>query len=155
MYESVLAVVEDESMGAPSTTSVSFVRVGSDKAQYDLFFTDRRIVAATVFSQSDISDIGPVAVYQSGFKWKKIRQENRESFKGKTPDEILKLHNDSYEIPYGQIKSVKIKKGLRSAKLKMEVFWQGALETVDLKIPKKQIDEVKNILQTHVSGSVE
>lgn len=154
MSEEIIAVVEDESRGAPSTTSVSIVRVGSDKAQYDLYFTDKRIIAATVFSQSDISEIGPVAVYESAFKWKKTRQQNRENFKGRATDEILNMHKDSFELPYSSIRSVRVKKGLAGAKLIVEVEWQGKIENVNLKIPKKRVDEVREILQTKVSGSV-
>ena len=154
MDENIIAVVQDESKGAPSTSSVSIVRVGSDKAQYDLYFTDRRIVAATIFSQSDISQLGPVAVYESAFKWKKTRQEKRDSYKGKTPGEILSMHKDSFELPYDKIKSAQIKKGLAGAKIIAEVEWQGQIENVKLKIPKKRAGEVKEILQTKIPGSV-
>lgn len=155
MDEDIVLVVEDQSKGAPSSSSVSVVRVGSDKAQYDLYFTDRRIVAATVFSQSDISQLGPVAVYQSAFKWKKTRKEKRESYKQKTPEQILNMHKDSFELPYSKIKSVKIKKGLASAKIIAEVDWQGQTENVNLKIPKKTVNEVREILQRKVPGKVD
>ncbi len=154
MTESIIVVVEDESKGAPSTSGVAGFRIGSDKVQYDLYFTDRRIIAAAVFSQSGISEVMPVAVYQSAFKWKKTRQENRESFKGKTPDEILNMHKDNFELPYHKIRSIIIKKGLTSANITAEVEWQGKMENVNLKIPKKRIDEVRQIFQTKISGSV-
>ena len=154
MDERIIEVVEDESKGAPSTSGVAYARIGSDKVQYDLFFTDRRIIAATVFSQSDISDLMPVAVFQTVTKWKKTREKTRQEFKGKTTNEILNMHKDSYELPYSNIKSVRIKKGLVGAKLVIEVLWQGNLENVNLKIPKKKVNDIETLLHTYLSGKV-
>jgi hypothetical protein len=152
--ERIIEIVEDESRGPPSMASVSMVRVGSDKAQYDLFFTDRRIIAATVFSQSDISDLAAVANFQSMFTWKKTRKNNREEFKGKTPDEILHMHKDSFELPYEKIKSIQIKKGLTSGKLIVEVYWENDVQSVDLKIPKKKIEHIETLIHTYLAAKV-
>jgi hypothetical protein len=152
MDERIIEIIEDESKSAPSTTSVTYVRVGKDKVQYDLFFTDRRIIAATVFSQSEISDFGPLAAFQSVANWKKMRKRAREEFKGKTPKEIINIHKDSFDLAYDKIKSIRIKKGLTGAKLKIEANLQGNPENINLKIPKKKIDNVETLLHTYLPG---
>ncbi len=154
MDEQIVEIIEDESKGAPSMTGVSVVRIGSDKAQYDLFFTNRRIIAAAVFSQSDLSDFMPAAGFESMFKWKKTRKERRNNFKGKNPDELLNLHKDNYEIPYENVKSIKIKKGVIGAKLIADVIWQGNIQTLNLKIPKKKVENIQSLLNTYLSTKV-
>lgn len=155
MDEEILKVVEDESKGAPSVSGVGYARIGSDKAQYDLFFTNKRIIAATIFSQSDISDITSIAAFQTMTEWKKTREKLRQEYKGKTPQEILNLHKDSYEIPYDKIKSIRIKKKLIGAKLEIDVFWKQNLETIYVKIPKKSINEIEKIILNYLPTKVE
>ena len=153
MDERILAYIEDESKIPPPVVGVSIVRVGSDKAQYDIFFTNRRIIAATVYSTSDLSDLTPLAGMQM-ISWKKTRQERRDRFKGKTLDEILNLHKDSFELPFDKIKSIKIERGLSKGKIVVNVFWQGGLQTVKLKIPKKRTKELDQLIKTYLPGKV-
>ncbi|HEC92348.1 MAG TPA: hypothetical protein ENI51_05050 [Candidatus Atribacteria bacterium] len=154
MDEYIVEIIEDESKGPPSVSGVGYARIGSDKTQYDLFFTNRRIIVATVFSQSDISEVTAIAAFQTIANWKKSREKARQRFKGKTPDEILNLHDDNYEIPYDNIKSVKLKKGLANAKLIVEVIWRGNQESVILKIPKKRIQDIETLLHMYLPGKV-
>jgi hypothetical protein len=44
-------------------------------------------------------------------KYDDVKRERREQFNGKTPEEILHTHPDSFEIPYENIKSVKLSGG--------------------------------------------
>ena len=153
MDERILAYIEDESISTPPLVGVSIFRVGSDKAQYDIFFTNRRIIAATVFSTSDLSDLTPLAGMQM-MSWKKTRQQRRDQFKGKTLDEILNLHKDSFELPFDKIKSIKVEKGLSKGKIVVNVLWEGKIETIKLKIPKKHANQLDQLIKTYLPGKV-
>ena len=155
--EKIVAVIEDESRGPPAMKGIGSggiaIRVGSEKARYDLFFTDKRIIAAVVFSTSDLSILMGIGGLQS-IKWKKKRDERRAEFKGKTPEEILKLHPESCEVPYGSIESIKVKKGMFGAKMEIEAVWKGKTEKFDLPIPKKRSEEVERILALYLPSKV-
>lgn len=157
--EKIVVVLEDESRTAPRMKGVGVgglpsVRVGSEKARYDVYLTDKRIIAAVVFSTSDTFKILSIGAAQAVFKWKKIREKRRQELKGKTPDEILHLHPESYEVPYEKIQSVKLKKGLFGAKLEIEALWEGQVGKFDVPVPKKRTDEVKRFLDLYLSSKV-
>jgi putative transposon-encoded protein len=156
--EKIVAVIEDESRGPPSMKGMGagplIFRTGSEKARYDVYFTDKRIIAAVVFSTSDLSKLMGIAGFQSVFKFKKIRKQRREELQGKTPDEILRMHPESFEVPYEKIQSVKVKKGLFGAKLEIEALWKDEVGKFGVPIPKKRVGEIKDILNLYLSGKV-
>lgn len=160
--EEIVCVIEDESRGfkGPSAVPLAGPIIVPKKggyAQYDLFFTNRRIIAAVIFShRTDVSDLmfGPTAGVQMALKWRKVRKERREQFKGKNADEILHLHPDSFEIPYENIESIKLSKGLLSANMEIKAVWKGEIRRIKLPIPKKKFDEVKKIVNRYLSDKV-
>ena len=157
--EKIVTVLEDESRTPPRMKGIGVgglpsIRVGMEKARYDVYLTDKRIIAAVVFSTSDTSKILALGATQAMFKWKKIREERRQELKGKTPDEILRLHPESFEVPYEKIQSIKLKKGLFGAKLEIEALWKGEIEKFDVPVPKSKIDEVKRFLDFYLPGKV-
>lgn len=91
---------------------------------YDLFFTERRAIAAVVLDPSDFeeeyrkSDLTTLVV--GGYiKQREIKirtlhlmEERRSAFEGKTADELLASNKTNLEMNYGNIASVRIKKGL-------------------------------------------
>ena len=159
--ERILLKVEDESKSFRGPTAVGLVgpvsiRKPERRAKYDLFFTDKRIIAAVIFSTSDLSRISVdvVSGFEIAMKWKKLREERRKAFKNKTPEEILRMHPESFEIPYKCIKSVKIKKGLLGASMEIEVFYEGEVKKVKLPIPKAKAEEVKSFLKSRLGEKV-
>jgi hypothetical protein len=158
--ENVVYVAEDESRSPPpvqtaGTGGMAQVKAGRDRARYDVYFTDRRIIAAVIFSTSELSGWGPAAQFQTvaaGTLWKKKKKERRAQFRGRSPDEILRLHPESYEVPYEHIQSVRVKKGLAGAKLRVEIVGQGRF---DIPIPKSKIKEIGNILSLQMPGKVQ
>jgi hypothetical protein len=109
---------------------------------YDLFFSEKTVVAAVVLYFSDLTDIyGKVSVMTLLFgnlsqhsevkmRSSRLMDERRIAFKGKTLDEILTMHRANMKIDYDGIVSVTIKKGLL----------QNSLRIVVRGPPEKKID---------------
>ena len=100
---------------------------------YDLFFGEKRAIAAIVLHFSDLSDI-----YDKYNSWTlifgdmpvrdQIRRlslrlvaERRRTFKNKTLDEILTFHSANMNIDYDRVTSVTVKKGILSAYMEFVV----------------------------------
>ncbi|MCK4475248.1 MAG: PH domain-containing protein [Methanophagales archaeon] len=150
--EEIVLVAEDESRGPPRMQSVGpGIRVGRERARYDIFFTDRRIIAAVIFSTAELSKWDVAAAFQAMHKWLKLKNERRAQFKGKMPEEILHLHPESFELPYDRIQSVKVKKKLVGAKLEVEIEGE---EKIDLPIPKSKLREIELVLRQYLPGKV-
>jgi hypothetical protein len=100
---------------------------------YDLFFTDKRVIAAILIHPSDFNDIyrktdlGKVLLGGSPQEWavKKrslnLIESRRSAFANKTIDEILALHWSNLEIDYENISYVTVGKGLLKKSLKFAV----------------------------------
>lgn len=163
MSERSLLLIEDESKSFPSFTAYGGAttpyihRRGPDlgeTSQYDLFFTDSRIIAAVVVSTYDLpplimsyEDIKPIR------KWKKIRDEMRQKFKNSTPDEILHMHPESFEIHYDKIKEIKLKKGTLKAKLNIKAILDEKIEEKIFPIPKSRFKELETFIHDYVKLS--
>lgn len=98
---------------------------------YDLFFTDKRIIAAILIHPSDFNDIyGKIdmitLVFGGSSKQKAVKmrsldltESRRSAFANKTVDEILALHRSNFEIDYENIIYVTVKKGLLTKSLQI------------------------------------
>ena len=165
MGEKILLKIEDESKSFPSFTAYGrphgnlyIQRRGPDKGEtsrYDLFFTDSRIIAAAVVSTYELpplimsyGDVKPLR------EWKKLRDEMRQKFKNSTPDEILKMHPESFEIQYDKIKEIKILKGVIKAKLDIRITSDGKIEEKMLPIPKRNVEELKTFIKNYMKQIV-
>lgn len=154
MNEEIVCIIEDQSRSfkAPGRISVAgpiYVRQKKRVVQYDLFFTNKRIIAAAIFSSTtDMPEIWvePFSSFVVVKNWMQRRKERREQFKGKTPDEILELHPDSFEIPYKNIKSVQVKKGLFGASLEITAVWEGEQRKIKIPFNKKEIQKVEDVV---------
>lgn len=162
MNENIVLVAQDESKNPPSMKSVGTggmmsARVGADRARYDLFLTNRRIIAAVVFSQSDMSRWGPAAQFQTigaSMKWKKIKEEMRTKFAGKTPDEILQLHPESLQFPYDYIQSVEVEKKMVGGKIVLQMNTTAGVQRFEIPAPKSRLTEIENTLKLYIPGRV-
>jgi hypothetical protein len=125
---------------------------------YDLFFAEKRVVAAIVLYFSDLTDIyGKINAItflignQSEHSEIKIRserlmEERRLAFKEKTLDEILALHRANMEIDYGNVVSVTVKEGLMQTSLRFAV--QGPPEKkIDFWLEDSQMTEVEELIK--------
>lgn len=125
---------------------------------YDLFFAEKRVVAAVVLYFSDLTDIyGKINVItflfgnlsehgQIKMRSERLINERRLAFKDKTLDEILALHKASLKIDYDNIISVTVKKGLMQTSLEFRV--QGPPEKkIDFRLDESQIAEVEDLIK--------
>lgn len=125
---------------------------------YDLFFAEKRVVAAIVLHFSDLTDIyGKISVItflfgnqseHSEIKLRSLRlmEERRLAFKDKILDEILTLHRANMEIDYDNVVSVTIKKGLVQTSLEFLVQ-RSQEKKIDFRLEGSQIAEVEDLIK--------
>jgi hypothetical protein len=124
--------------------------------EYDVFFTDRRVIFAVVHGQRDwqaAPSNGREALATAAekiLKYDDVKRERREQFKGKTPEEILHIHPDSFVIPYENIKSVKLSGGLFAKTLEIKALLAEVEKKFKFSIPKRHFEHVKNIVNKYL-----
>ena len=124
--------------------------------EYDVFFTDRRIILAVVHGQRDwqaspTDELEAIsAAAEKILRYDDVKRERREQFRGKTPEEFLHLHPDSFEIPYHNIESVKLSSGLFSKTLEIKALLGGKEKKFKLSIPKKRFEDVKSVVNKYL-----
>jgi len=132
---------------------------------YDLFFAEKRVVAAIVLHFSDLTDIyrkinGWTLLFgnwsernQAKMRSSRLVEERRLAFKDKTLDEILASHRANVEIVYDNVVCVTVKKGLLQTSLKFVVqgdpekkisFWLGESQTAEVE------DLIKRVLPSKI-----
>jgi hypothetical protein len=132
---------------------------------YDVFFTERRVIAAVVLHPSDFAEeyrkpdlatlvIGGYA-RQREIKIRSLQliEERRSAFEGKTADELLASNRMNLEMDYENIASVEIKKGLLGTSLEFLVQIPPG-KKIGFSLDRTQIGEaevlVKKVLPTKV-----
>ena len=132
---------------------------------YDVFFTERRVIAAVVLHPSDFaeeyrkSDLATLVIggyaKQREIKIRSIHltEERRSAFEGKTADELLASNKMNLEMDYENIVSVRIKKGLLGTSLEFLVQSPPG-KKIDFSLDGSQIGEaealVKKVFPTKV-----
>jgi hypothetical protein len=125
---------------------------------YDLFFDEKRLVAAVVLYFSDLTDLyeklspttflfGNLAEH-SEVKMRSLRliDERRLAFKDKTLDEILAMHRANLEIDYENVVSVAVKKGLLKTSLEF-VVQDRPKKKIDFWLDESQMAEVEGLIK--------
>lgn len=125
---------------------------------FDLFFAEKRVVAAVVLYFSDLTDIyGKISMTtllfgnlpehsQVKIRSTRLINERRLAFKEKTLDEILTMHKANLEIDYDNVVSVTVKKGLLQTTLRFVV--QGdPQKRIDFWLEDSQIAEVEELIK--------
>ncbi len=123
---------------------------------YDLLFTKSRIIAAVVLHPSDLAHVytslrkpeqlligGAIYAHEMKGFAKKIEEERRRKFATSMPVDILKTHAANFEISFGDITSVKIRKGILGAKLEVNTSIPMKFE---FGLPKDQITTTERFL---------
>ncbi|RLI18528.1 hypothetical protein DRO54_10000 [Candidatus Bathyarchaeota archaeon] len=168
--EEIVCVVEDVRAAGVYTRSDTWAF-----NEYDVFFTNRRVIFAVVRCPADSSEaqafpkrsevLDKLAkvdarveqlnkMYGSVKRWMEIKEERRKQFKGKTPEEILHLHPESFDIPYENIKSVKLRKwSIFGTTLEIKALLKGEEKKFKLAIPKQHFKDVqKNVVNKYLPG---
>lgn len=135
---------------------------GTTDTIYDLFFTDRRVIAAIVLHHSDYSDMymkhNPLTSMFIGGMWRskeinmrsgKLMDERRRAFEHMTPEEILKSHRANKEIGYEDIMSVNIRKGFLTTALEFNIQTQP-LKKIKFSLKKGKIAEAERVIEKNI-----
>ncbi|MEM3628626.1 MAG: hypothetical protein QXE06_04570 [Candidatus Bathyarchaeia archaeon] len=152
--------------------------------EYDLFFTDKRLIFAVVHGpadwrtedwvgrlfpeqqkipESDVEKLAVATKYVKSYlklpgdiiaKYKDIKKVRREQFKGKDPSEILGLHPDSFEIPYENVKFVKLSKSIFARTLEISALCWGYEKKFRFSIPKERFEDVKKVVDKYLHAKL-
>jgi len=133
---------------------------------YDLFFTDKRIIAAILIHPSDFNDIyGKIdltTVVLGGLPKERavkmrsldLTESRRSAFANKTVDEILALHRSNFEIDYENIIYVTVKKGLLTKSLEIALKNPPG-KKVNFSLEKGQVTEAEELVKKVLTGKAE
>jgi hypothetical protein len=130
---------------------------------YDLFFTNKRIIAAIVIHPSDFNDIygktDLTTVFLGGLPKERavkmrsldLTESRRSTFANKTADEILALHRSNFEIGYENIIHVTVKKGLLTKSLEITLKNPPG-KKVNFSLEKDQVTEAEELVKKVLTG---
>lgn len=130
---------------------------------YDLFFTEKRMVAAILIHPSDFNDIyGKIdlttLVFGNFLKQRAVKmrsleliESRRSAFEKKTVDEILALHRSNFEIEYGNVISVTVRKGFLTKSLEFTVQNPSG-KKVSFSVEESQIAEAEQLVRKVLPG---
>jgi hypothetical protein len=133
---------------------------------YDLFFTDKRVVAAILIHPSDFMDIyGKIdlttLVFGNFAKQRAVKmrsldliESRRSAFVNKTVDEILALHRSNLEIDYDNIIHVTVRKGFFTKSLEFTVKNPPG-KKVSFSLEESQIAEAEELVKKVLPAKVE
>jgi hypothetical protein len=130
---------------------------------YDLFFTDKRVIAAILIHPSDFNDIYVKIdltslvfgnfLNQRAVKMRSLDliESRRSAFADKAVDEILALHRSNLEIDYENIMYVTVKKGLLTKSLEFAVKNPPG-KKVSFSLEESQIAEAEELVKKVLPG---
>ena len=130
---------------------------------YDLFFTDKRMIAAILIHPSDFNDIyGKIGLMtfvfgnftqQRAVKTRSLDliKSRKSAFTNKTADEILALHRSNLEIDYENIIYVTVKKGFLTKSLEFAVKNPPGKKT-SFSLEESQIAEAEELVKKVLPG---
>jgi hypothetical protein len=132
---------------------------------YDLFFAEKRMVAAVVLYFSDLTGpYGGISLKtlllgtlftRRGIKMRslKLMDERRLAFKDKSLDEILTLHRANLEVDYEDVVSVSIRKGVLETSLEFAVQ-RRPVKKIDFWLERNQVAEVEGLINRVLPNKV-
>ena len=130
---------------------------------YDLFFTDKRIIAAILIHPSDFNDIyGKIDLTtlvfgnfpkQRAVKMRSLNliESRRAAFANKSVDEILALHRSNFGIDYENILYVTVKRGFLTRSLEFAVK-NPPQKKVNFSLEEGQIAEAEELAKKVFPG---
>jgi hypothetical protein len=132
---------------------------------FDLFFSDKRMIAAILIHPSDFNDIyGKVDLTtlvfgnfpkQRAVKMRSLSliESRRAAFDSKSVDEILALHKLSFEIDYENILYVTVRKGFLAKSLEFGVK-NPPRKKVTFSLEEGQIAEAEELVKRVLPGKM-
>ena len=132
---------------------------------YDLFFTDKRIVAAILIHPSDFNDIyGKIdltTILVGGLPKERavkmrsldLTESRRSDFADKTFEEILALHRSNFQIDYENIIYVTVKKGLLTRCLEIALKNPPG-KRLNFSLERGQVAEAEELVRKVLTGKV-
>jgi len=132
---------------------------------YDLFFAEKRMVAAVVLYFSDLTGpFGGITLKtlllgtlftrkETKMRSLKLMDERRLAFKDKSLDEILTLHRANLEVDYEDVVSVSIRKGLLETSLEFAVQ-RHPVKKMDFWLERNQVAEVEGLINRVLPNKV-
>lgn len=124
---------------------------------YDLFFSEKRVVAAIVLHFSDFADeygkFHPETVLigdmhrrgQIKAQTSNLERERRQSFSDRTLDWILSSHRANVEIIYEKVVSARVKKGFLTNSLEFTI--QGGDQKISFRLARSQVAEAEDMIK--------
>ena len=145
---------DSEKLGVKHSVDESS-KLSQSQPEYDMFITSSRFICAVVWDEEtdvpqETSLPYDIAVHQSYAPTKNAR---RESYKGRSADEIAEMHPKSVSIPFDEVDWVRVKKGLFGAHVEISA---PSKEKKPFKIPidKSRYNDAKSILSSHLGFKV-
>jgi len=152
LLEEIVCVVED----VRAATGMYTAKDTWAFNEYDLFFTNKRIIMAVVQSHMDwkgasTNELDTIATAAKKLlSYKDVKGARRSQFKRKTPDEILELHPESFDIPYENIKSIKFQKTIFSGLvLEIKVLLEGREKKLRFRVPKDRFSDIERVIDQY------
>jgi len=133
---------------------------------FDLFFTGERVIACNVKHYGDIPYQQSSAIRElltpglsrrraEQIEQEQISYERRQSLQDKTPDELVTLHRSNFEIPYSEIMSVEISRGLFRSYLKFSTSNPSPpRQKIRFLLSKKQIPDAQSMIKQVLDSKV-
>ena len=124
---------------------------------YDLFFAEKRVIAAIVLHPSDLAELyrklNPLSfLFGGGFESREVRRrstklidERRRAFKHKALNEILTMHKANMQIEYEDTISATIKKGLLTTSLEFQVQ-KPPQKKIRFSLKRSQIAQAERVI---------
>lgn len=132
---------------------------------YELIFTTERVIAFLIQSPSDTpSRIGVLEYFFLG-SWRsrhseqlvkrRITEERARILQEKPLDELVQSNRLNFEIPYDEINSVEISRGLFQSYLKFHVLTPSTANyCVKFTLNKKQVSDARSLLNLVLSSKI-
>jgi hypothetical protein len=131
---------------------------------YDLLFTTERVIAFIVQHPTDIPYHpswkqfligGMLSKRTEQSEQAKITQARRHSLQEKSIDELVALHPLNFEIPYREITSVEIRRGLFQSQLRFDALKLSTTRRIiRFTLSKGQIPDAQRLLELVLASKI-
>jgi len=131
---------------------------------YDILFTTERVIAFIVQHPTDIPYHptwkqflfgGMLSRRTEQSERAKITQTRRHSLQEKSINELVALHPLNFEIPYGEVASVEITRGLFQSQLRFETSKLSTKKRIiRFNLSKEQIPDAQRLLELVLASKI-
>ncbi len=127
---------------------------------YDIYFTDLRLIVVPIIRPMDFVDIytkrrATDLLFGMGWRRHEVRQksrtitnERRSKLKGRTPSEIVKAMEGSFEIPHVSVISAEAKSGILGSSLRIVSKGARGKRKLSFPLSRDQLEKAKNLIES-------